>query len=143
MACHENSSNGKHIRKGKPEHCNQCPIALALQALFETTQQKYTTLGSLTDWADAVAPNEEAERNITISISDTLRKKQKTSEENLSDDLQKGIDTPAGFTLVWDAESESEELDAPNPKCKEAVCTQEFWVPERNLCLYCGFRGNV
>ena len=115
-------------------------IALALQALFETTQQKYTTLGSLTDWADAVAPNEEAERNITISISDTLRKKQKTSEENLSDDLQKGIDTPAGFTLVWDAESESEELDAPNPKCKEAVCTQEFWVPERNLCLYCGFR---
>ena len=118
-------------------------IALALQALFETTQQKYTTLGSLTDWADAVAPNEEAERNIPISISDTLRKKQKTSEENLSDDLQKGIDTPAGFTLVWDAESESEELDAPNPKCKEAVCTQEFWVPERNLCLYCGFRGNV
>ena len=25
----------KHIRKGKPEHCNQCPIALALQDALE------------------------------------------------------------------------------------------------------------
>jgi hypothetical protein len=116
-------------------------IALALQALYETTQNKYTTIGSLTDWADAVSPNEEAERNTNISISDTLRKKQKTSD-NLSDDLQTGIDTPT-FQLVWDAESDLGAVDAPNPNCTEAVCTREFWVPERNLCLYCGFRGKI
>ena len=117
-------------------------IALALQALYETTQQTYTTLGSVTDWVDAVSPDEEAERTTNISISDTLRKKAKPSD-NLSDDLQKGIEIPASFSLVWGAESEVGELSAPNPHCTEAVCTQEFWVPERNLCLYCGFRGKL
>ena len=115
-------------------------IAMALQALYETTQQQYTTLGSLEEWRDAVAPDEEAERKINISISDTLRKKAKSSTETV-DDLQEGIETPAGFNLTWASDASEEELTAPNPQCEEFVCTQEFWVPERKLCLYCGFRG--
>ena len=121
-------------------------IALALQALYETTQHKYTTLGSLTDWAEAVSPNSEGEQSkINVSVSDTVRKGQTLSDSiSLSDDLQDDETTKAaGFTLVWDAESASEDMDAPNPHCVEAVCTQEFWVPERNLCLYCGFRGKL
>ena len=115
-------------------------IAMALQALYETTQQQYTTLGSLEEWRDAVAPDEEAERKINISISDTLRKKAKSSTETV-DDLQEGIETPTGFNLTWASDAPEEELTAPNPQCTEFVCTAEFWVPERKLCLYCGFRG--
>ena len=41
-----------------------------------------------------------------------------------------------------------EELDliiermekAPNPQCYESVCNPNFWVPERGLCIYCGYR---
>jgi len=117
-------------------------IAMALQALHETTQQQYTTLGSLTDWVDAVSPDEEAERNINISISDTIRKKAKTSENGVDDLQNKDVETPSGFSLVWDAVNNDQgELKAPNPQCTEFVCTEEFWVPERKLCLYCGFRG--
>ena len=29
---------------------------------------------------------------------------------------------------------------APNSLCKEQVCSPSFWVAERGLCLYCGYR---
>ena len=116
-------------------------IAMALQALYETTQHQYTTLGSLTDWVDALSPDEEAERKMNISISDTLRNKAKPSENEIDDLQNKDIEKPSDFSLVWDAVNDRGELESPNPQCTESVCTEDFWVPERKLCLYCGFRG--
>ena len=35
-----------------------------------------------------------------------------------------------------------EEIKEPlNPGCSEGVCQPSFWVMERKLCLYCGYRG--
>ena len=81
---------------------------------------------------------------MNISISDTICNKEKSSETTTEDLQNDNIETPSGFSLVWDALNDKEELKkAPNPQCTEYVCTQEFWVPERNLCLYCGFRGKL
>ena len=46
--------------------------------------------------------------------------------------------------MVWDAVNDQAQLEqAPNPQCTESVCTEDFWVPARKLCLYCGFRGQM
>ena len=29
---------------------------------------------------------------------------------------------------------------APDPTCTDVACIPSFWVPERGLCLYCGYR---
>jgi hypothetical protein len=117
-------------------------IAMALQAANEImSQHTYETLGNFAEWQDAVDPNLDQERNINISISDTLKKKKTAStQQELGD--KKGVETPSGINLSWSDQSE-EDLEVPNPQCEEIVCTQEFWVPERKLCLYCGYRGKL
>ena len=53
----------------------------------------------------------------------------------------------SGETFVKKATQETldEIMDmrarAPNPKCTEILCSESFWVPENNLCLFCGHRG--
>ena len=92
-------------------------VAMALQAAYETTLYRYESLGSASDWLDAVDPSGQ--------------------EENSAEELKKKMSLD--FKPVNQKEVSSEK--APNPNCTEMVCTPSFWVPERKLCIYCGHRG--
>jgi len=93
-------------------------IAMALQAAYETTIYRYESLGSATEWLDAVDPDE----------------KRDVEEKTKLPDLSKWTGN--------EYNSKTEEIQkAPNPNCSEMVCMPSFWVQERNLCLYCGYRG--
>ena len=109
-------------------------IAMAAQAAYELEQNIYTTLGSATEWLDAVSPGEVPERKQEVSIADTLYGK-RDDKLNVQDIDEKGVPT-----LRWTSD-DGQVTNPPNPHCQEVVCTKEFWVPERNLCIYCGHRG--
>ena len=111
-------------------------IAMAMQAAYELEQNIYTTLGSATEWLDAVSPGEVPERKQEVSIADTLYGKRENGDLNVQEIDEKGIPT-----LRWTSDDGQVEMSPPNPHCQELVCTKEFWVPERNLCIYCGHRG--
>jgi hypothetical protein len=100
-------------------------IAMALQAVHDTAY-KFVNLGSVTDWFNAVSPNETAE-----------------SKQGKLDD--KGLGNYNGNapieTLQMQPVNVQERMEsAPNSLCKEQVCSPSFWVAERGLCLYCGYR---
>ena len=92
-------------------------VAMALQAAYETTLYRYESLGSASDWFDAVDPSSQ--------------------KEDSAEELKKKMSLD--FKPVNQQEVSSEK--APNPNCTEMVCTPSFWVPERKLCIYCGHRG--
>ena len=100
-------------------------IAMALQAVHDTAY-KFVNLGSLTDWFNAISPNETAES-----------RKEKLSGEQ-SENSNNGTPLEA---LQMQPVNEMERMEfAPNPQCSEQVCNPSFWVAERGLCLYCGHR---
>ena len=99
-------------------------IAMALQAVHDTAY-KFVDLGSATDWFNAISPGETPES----------RKNQRDEQTG----LVQGESKP--HPLKMEPVNEVERANsAPNPQCKETVCTANFWVPERGLCLYCGYR---
>ena len=100
-------------------------IAMALQAAHDTAY-KFVDLGSAADWFTAISPGETPE-----SRSQLMDEKKGGSEEL----------TPKPNPLQMEPLNPIDRADtAPNPMCKEFVCSSSFWVPERGLCLYCGFR---
>jgi|TARA_R110000803_G_scaffold61617_3_gene121553 hypothetical protein len=100
-------------------------IAMATQAAYETTIFKYATLGSATDWLDAVSPGETPEGR---------------AKENGVDNkgVEERLDKMLNLKSVNPIEESTEHL---NPSCAESVCRSSFWVMERKLCIYCGYRG--
>ena len=103
-------------------------IAMALQAAHDTAY-KFVDLGSATDWFNAISPGETPES----------RKMMQDEMKGLTEDQQKKLSSlnPLQMEPVNPSERAS---SAPNPQCKEMVCSPSFWVPERGLCLYCGHR---
>ena len=55
--------------------------------------------------------------------------------QSLLSDLYAG-----GQAGITQTETMEQATTAPNPQCEESVCTPSFWVPERGLCIYCGYR---
>ena len=100
-------------------------IAMALQAAHDTAY-KFVDLGSAADWFNAISPGETPE-----SRSQLMDERQGSSEE------LKPKPNPLQMEPLNPIDRANE---APNPMCKEFVCSSSFWVPERGLCLYCGFR---
>ena len=101
-------------------------IAMALQAAHETAY-RFVDMGNAADWFDAVSPYETPEG-----------RREKLDGQGLGN-INKSSPADA---LQMKPVNEIERLEsAPNPNCKESVCSPSFWVPERNLCLYCGHRG--
>ena len=98
-------------------------IGLALLACHETAY-KFVDLGNAVDWLSAVSPGEQ--------------RGDKSEEENKVAKLQAAIIDKLKVDVL--NLTGGEEV-APNPFCKEAMCTPSFWVKERNLCIYCGHRG--
>ena len=101
-------------------------IAMALQAAHETAY-RFVDMGNAADWFDAVSPYETPEGRLEKLEGQGLGNVNKNS--------------PAD-ALQMKPVNEMERLEfAPNPNCKESICSPSFWVAERNLCLYCGHRG--
>jgi hypothetical protein len=99
-------------------------IAMAVQAAWETTIFKYETLGSTSDWIEAVAPGETPEG--------------RAGKDGIDKGVAERLDTMLNYKSVNPQEEPTEHL---NPSCSEGVCQPSFWVMERKLCLYCGYRG--
>jgi len=99
-------------------------IAMALQAVHDTAY-KFVDLGSANDWFNAISPGETPES----------RRQQQDEQSGLIQDNSKP--NPLQMEPVNEVERAQA---APNPQCKETVCNESFWVPERGLCLYCGHR---
>ena len=100
-------------------------IAMALEAVHETAY-KFVDLGSATDWFNAVSPYETPEGRL-----------EKLDEKGLGN-MNKA--SPAQALQMAPVNEEERMTTAPNPQCKESVCSPSFWVAERGLCLYCGIR---
>ena len=100
-------------------------IAMALEAAHETAY-KFVDLGSASDWFDAVSPYETPEGRLEKLDSQGLGNVNKNS--------------PAETLQMEPVNAQERLTSAPNPQCKEMVCSPSFWVAERGLCLYCGIR---
>ena len=100
-------------------------IAMALEAVHETAY-KFVDLGSATDWFNAVSPYETPEGRL-----------EKLDDKGLGN-MNKA--SPAQALQMEPVNEVARMESAPNPQCREAVCSPSFWVPERGLCLYCGIR---
>ena len=100
-------------------------IAMALQSVHDTAY-KFVNLGSVTDWFNAVSPNETAES-----------RKEKLDEKGAGTYNE---NTPANPLQMQPVNAQERMESAPNSQCTEQVCNPSFWVAERGLCLYCGHR---
>lgn len=100
-------------------------IAMALEAVHETAY-KFVDLGSATEWFNAVSPYETPEGRLEQLDNKGLGNVNKNS--------------PAQALKLEPVNAEQLMTSAPNPQCKELVCSPSFWVAERGLCLYCGIR---
>jgi len=100
-------------------------IAMALEAVHDTAY-KFVDLGSANDWFEAVSPYETPESRLEKHDNSGLGKVNKNS--------------PAQALQMEPVNAQERMSSAPNPQCKEAVCSPSFWVAERGLCLYCGIR---
>ena len=100
-------------------------IAMALQAAHETAY-KFVDLGNATDWFNAVSPYETPEC-----------RREKIEGEGM---VNFGKSSPSDALQMQPVNAQEKLTSAPNPQCKESVCNSNFWVPERNLCLYCGYK---
>ena len=100
-------------------------IAMALQAAHETAY-KFVDLGNATDWFNAVSPYETPEG-----------RREKIEGEGM---VNFGKSSPSDALQMQPVNAQEKLTSAPNPQCKESVCNSNFWVPERNLCLYCGYK---
>ena len=104
-------------------------IAMALQAIHDTAY-KFVDLGSATDWLNAINPGETPES-----------KRQQRDEEQYGLITEGDEKSPKPNPLQMEPVNKIEQATvAPNPQCEESVCTPSFWVPERGLCIYCGYR---
>ena len=98
-------------------------IAMALQAIYETSLYKVQSLGNVMDWF-----SDSSEVIDPLLPSEDIQKRW----DEVDQQYQSGGETLLGLV---------NRIDAPNPNCSEAVCSPSYWVKERNLCLYCGHRG--
>ena len=57
------------------------------------------------------------------------------------DGIAKGVAERLDNLLNYKVNPEEEPTEHLNPGCSEGVCQPSFWVMERKLCLYCGYRG--
>ena len=116
-------------------------VAMALYAAYESSRYAVTNLGNLMDWWGDF--EEEMDKSPTTSMEKRWNpsKKELTNEEEEStiDSLASEAGTTPDFTSIDSLLAQ--RANAPNPACEEPACQPALWVPSRNLCLYCRFRG--
>ena len=92
-------------------------IAMALQACFESSQYQVTTVGDM----------QEILQDMETAVNDAEKTPARAIQEKL---LGYNDNTPS-----------PDPAPRPlNPECEDVNCGPNVWIPERGLCLYCGFR---
>ena len=92
-------------------------IAMALQACFESSHYLVQTVGNMQEiLQDIETAGNEAEKTPAQAVQERLLK--------YNDSIPGDEHTPRPL----------------NPECEDANCGPNVWIPERGLCLYCGFR---
>tara|TARA_R110000765_G_scaffold238530_1_gene341230 strand:+ start:47 stop:1690 length:1644 start_codon:yes stop_codon:yes gene_type:complete len=92
-------------------------IAMALQACYESSRYQVQTVGNVQEiLQDLETAVNDAEKNPAQAVQAKLLGYNKTNPDT----------DPAPRPL--------------NPECEDANCGPNVWIPERGLCLYCGFR---
>ena len=92
-------------------------IAMALQACFESSHYLVQTVGNM--------------QEILQDIETASNEVEKTPAQAVQEKLLKYNDSTPG----------DEHAPRPlNPECEDVNCGPNVWIPERGLCLYCGFR---
>ncbi len=107
-------------------------IGMALLASWETGRFGVTHLGNLQGYLDPADPAEllpEEEQTPIITDLTADKPQEMAFPGGISMDYTTSINS--GLTMA----------DCPNPNCDELICKPEFWVPARNLCIFCGHRG--
>ena len=92
-------------------------IAMALQACYESSRYQVQTVGNVQDiLQDLDSASNDAENTPAKAVQAKLLGYNKTN-------------------------SDSDSAPRPlNPDCQDTNCGPSVWIPERGLCLYCGFR---
>ena len=92
-------------------------IAMALQACFESSRYQVQTVGNM----------QEILQDLETAVNDAEKTPAQAVQQKLLgyNDSTPGTD-PAPRPL--------------NPECDDVNCGPNVWIPERGLCLYCGFR---
>ena len=101
-------------------------IAMALNAAYETSIDRMVMIDNVQDWVSDLNADDTSDENEQIKLTgpstDSLTTEPTTQyNESINSDL----------TMA----------DSPNPACTDGLCRPSFWVPENNLCIFCGFRG--
>ena len=101
-------------------------IAMALNAAYETTIERMVIIDDVQDWVKDLHADDTSDVDeqikLTAPSTDSLTTEPTTQyNESINSDL----------TMA----------DSPNPDCTDGLCRPSFWVPENNLCIFCGFRG--
>ena len=105
-------------------------IAMALNAAYETTLDRVLVMDNMQDWVSAIQDEPSNEENPQFKGKIDVVKPAENS-----------LTTEPTSTYNEGINSELTMEDSPNPSCTEDFCRPSFWVPERKLCIYCGFRG--
>ena len=107
-------------------------IAMALQAAYERTWNEVVHIGNIQLWADDISGDQSPAGEMNFDIQSTV------VDEKDGDALLEHA-PPMGFE--GNMNSELSMKDCPNMKCDEPLCRPSFWVPARNFCIYCNYRG--
>ena len=111
-------------------------IAMALYAAYESSLNSFQNLGNVVDWMNDISPDTPSEGTATQNLQNqwvsSLTNNAKPAH-NTNQETEMG----AGLAPV----NPMMEPQQPNPNCEEPLCAASFWVTERKLCIFCGFRG--
>jgi len=102
-------------------------IAMALNAAYETTIDRIIVMDNVQDWVSDLNADEPSDEFIPQFKGKI--------------DTESSLTTEPTTTYNESINSELTMADSPNLNCTDALCRPSFWVPERKLCIYCGFRG--
>jgi len=107
-------------------------IGMALLASWETGRFGVVHLGNIQGFLD---PDDHAEL--------LPEEKQTPIIDDLTADKPETMGLPGGIQVDYTRTINADltMADCPNPDCEELICKPEFWVPERKLCILCGYRG--
>ena len=111
-------------------------IAMALQEAYETEAYQVIHLGDFQEWVEDISPAEDNPEDIGFN-----KKVEAQKEADPLDRERSLLEHKPVMDYSSTMNTNLTKADTPNPACTEEFCRPSFWVPNKKLCIYCGFRG--
>ena len=103
-------------------------------SIYTLEDSSVVSIGNLSTTTSSRGKRIDKGTNGTITIYDDYL------DPSQKDDGVEELKKKVSLDFKPEIQDEVSKEKAPNPDCTEAVCMPSFWVPERNLCIYCGQR---